>query len=379
VEEALGRDSHCVSALYMRAHLQYRGGKLQEAESGLRALLQRTLLPELKVRAWYELGAVLDREERYDEAMESFLAAKTLLTAEGAPLYAARKALAVRVGRVTEETSADILRRWYDFGRELQPARRVALLGGHPRSGTTLLEQVLDSHPQIVSAEETNHFQDHVGMPLERPWPQGTPLVRMLDATSKETLVARRNEYFRATELCLGSPLGDRLLIDKNPSLTLWPSQLARVFPEMKFLIALRDPRDVVLSCFMQPMIPVQHVGATWLRLDTAVDEYAFVMGTWRAFAPKLPNPHLEVRYEDMVQDLESVARPVLEFLGVPWDDRVLGFDEHARRKLVRSPTYADVTQKIFTRAKGRWLHYQKYIEPHVSKLEPFIKAFGYE
>jgi len=69
----------------------------------------------------------------------------------------------------------------------------------------------------------------------------------------------------------------------------------------------------------------------------------------------------------------------VLEFLGVPWDDRVLGFDEHARRKLVRSPTYADVTQKIFTRAKGRWLHYQKYIEPHVPKLEPFIKAFGYE
>jgi hypothetical protein len=92
-----------------------------------------------------------------------------------------------------------------------------------------------------------------------------------------------------------------------------------------------------------------------------------------------LEGRYLEVRYEDMVNDLESVARKTLDFLGVPWDAGVLGFDEHARQKVVRSPTYADVTQPVYKRAAGRWRHYQKYIEPGLKMLEPFIKAFGYE
>lgn len=95
--------------------------------------------------------------------------------------------------------------------------------------------------------------------------------------------------------------------------------------------------------------------------------------------APRLRNPHIEVRYEDMVEDLESVSRRVLEFLGKPWDARVLHFDEHARQKLVRSPTYADVTKPVFKGAVGRWRNYQKYLEPHLEKLAPFVKAFGYE
>jgi hypothetical protein len=109
------------------------------------------------------------------------------------------------------------------------------------------------------------------------------------------------------------------------------------------------------------------------------VREYAALMSTWLTLKPMLPNPWLEVRYEDMVEDLESVARKCLEFLEVPWDARVLGFAEHAQKKIVRSPTYSDVTQKVFKRARGRWRNYQKYLEPHLPVLEPFVKAFGYE
>jgi len=92
-----------------------------------------------------------------------------------------------------------------------------------------------------------------------------------------------------------------------------------------------------------------------------------------------LKNLHIEVRYEDMVDDLESVARKTLDFLDVPWDERVLGFDKHAREKVVRSPTYADVARPVYKSARGRWRNYQKYLEPHLEKLEPFVKAFGYE
>jgi len=85
------------------------------------------------------------------------------------------------------------------------------------------------------------------------------------------------------------------------------------------------------------------------------------------------------VKYEDVVENLEGTARRTLEFLGMPWDAGVLRFDEHARNKLVRSPTYADVAKPVFKTAVGRWRNYQKYLEPHLEKLAPFVKAFGYD
>ncbi len=153
---------------------------------------------------------------------------------------------------------------------------------------------------------------------------------------------------------------------------------LIRIFPEIKLLIALRDPRDVVMSCFMQNL-PLNQVGAACLTLNSTAEEYTALMTVWQTIKARMGNPCLEVRYEDMVEDLESVARQTLDFLGVTWDAKVLGFDEHARNKTVRSPTYADVTQPVYKRAVGRWHHYQKYLEPQMEKLAPFVKAFGYE
>jgi hypothetical protein len=120
-------------------------------------------------------------------------------------------------------------------------------------------------------------------------------------------------------------------------------------------------------------------VSSIFLTLEGAVLEYASVMGLWKAVAPCLEQGFLEVRYEDMVADLEGTARRALDFLGVSWDERVLRFDEHARAKLVRSPTYAAVAKPISKGAVGRWRHYQKHLEPWLETLAPFVKAFGYE
>jgi len=146
---------------------------------------------------------------------------------------------------------------------------------------------------------------------------------------------------------------------------------------EAKFVVALRDPRDVCLSCFMQPL-PLNQVSAMFLSLETTVAEYGSVMGLWRAMAPRLRNPHLEIRYEDVVDNLELCSRRVLDFLDIPWDPCVLRFNEHAREKLVRSPTYLDVMKPVFKGAVGRWRNYQKHLEPCLEALAPFVKAFGY-
>jgi tetratricopeptide (TPR) repeat protein len=379
VARALILDPTCPEALLVQARLERLAGRLETAEQYARSLLTRPIAdPTTHAQAWYELATVLDREEKFDDAMTAFLEAKALLRPQVGELPNQLQAFFNAVNQVESSLSAGLLKRWTDQAAALQPARRVALLCGHARSGTTLLEQVLDSHPDIVSAEETQIFQEDALAPLERQFAPGTNGVAGLDSASLPALQASRAAYFRFIELSNGSPVAGRCLLDKNPMLTSFIPAFIRLLPEAKLLVAMRDPRDVVLSCFMQPH-PLNVGTAALLDLAGATGFYAKSMGFWRTLAPMLPAPYLEVRYEDMVADLESVARKTLDFLGVPWDDRVLAFQETARKKRVNSPSYADVTQPVYQRARGRWRNYQKYLEPHLATLEPLVKAFGYE
>jgi tetratricopeptide (TPR) repeat protein len=385
VDRALGLNGACTAALLARARLDRLADRLDSAESAVRSLLSQAnpgLQPgrgrDLWIRGLYELGTILDRQARFDEAMAAWLEAKSMLRLHAGAQIHQLTVIRDRLSRFRDSLSAEMLQRWFDGGAQLGPARRLVLLGGHPRSGTTLLEQVLDSHPDILSAEETEIFQDESCAPLSRGLPPDAPMLNILDAAPADALRQSRERYFKAMELSLGKPVGDRLLIDKNPSNTFLIAPMVRIFPEMKLLVALRDPRDVVLSCFMQPFVPLTSATTRFLSFQGAVDEYAALMTMWRTLKPLLKNPCLEVRYEDMVRDLEPVARRTLEFLGVPWDARVLQFHEHARQKAVRSPTYADVAKPVFKTAVGRWRNYQKHLEPHLAKLDPFVKAFGY-
>ena len=362
-------------ALQLRARLERQAGQLEAAEKRLRTF-PANADPALRAGAQYELGGILDRQGRYDEAMTAFRDAKALLQPQAARPAMELKVMRARLQHLTTNATADVLSRWR--AESLPPPHRIALLAGHPRSGTTLLEQVLDAHPDMISAEETEIFYTDAYGPLLRGHPDNTGMYDALASAAPGALQTARQQYFRTMELSLGQPLNGRLLIDKNPSFTFLIPALVRLFPEIQLLIALRDPRDVVLSCYMQNL-PLNQVGAACLTLADTASEYTELMGTWRALQPRLANPYLEVRYEDMVNDLEAVARKTLEFLGVTWDAQVLGFDRHAREKVVRSPTYADVTQPVYKRAVGRWRNYQKHLEPHLAKLEPFVKAFGYE
>jgi len=379
VDRALHLNPACPEALLTRARLERQASRIETAEQTIRSVVTQPN-PDVWVHAqsWYELGAILDRQGKYDDAVGAFVQAKALLHPHSAQFIAELRVVRKRISDMQSNLTADSLQRWFDAAPALPPPRRLALLGGHPRSGTTLLEQVLDSHPDIISVEETEIFHDDAYSLLQNRMPYETPILSFLEPAPIEVIQSARTNYFRSAELFLGQPLGSRLLIDKNPSLTFLIPALIRIFPEIKLLIALRDPRDVVLSCFMQSIKPGQ-VSSAYQRIQTTVDEYIAMMTLWQTLKPMIQGHFLEVRYEDMVEDLESVARKTLGFLDVPWDNRVLGFDEHARNKLVRSPTYADVTQPVYKRAMGRWRNYQKYLEPHLEKLEPFVKAFGYE
>jgi tetratricopeptide (TPR) repeat protein len=380
VERALHMNPAGALATLVAARLDRLSGRLEEAERRLRPLLSKSD-PETwstRIRGWYEMGAVLDAQSRYDEAMTALLEAKSMILPNATQYIAGQKQVHARLTIVAQNLTTEKFARWKSQGSDFQPPCRLALLCGHPRSGTTLLEQVLDSHPEFVSAEETSIFNRESFESLLGGLPTGAMLHDVLEAASVEALRRARRNYAECMTKFFSQPQGAKMLIDKNPSLTGLVPAFVRIFPEAKLLVALRDPRDVCLSCFMQPL-PLGKGSAIFLTLEGTVQEYVSIMGLWRSAACCLERDYLEVRYEDLVADLESVSRRALEFLGTAWDEKVLRFDEHARGKLVRSPTYAAVAKPISKGAIGRWRNYQKHLAPYLDTLAPLLKAFGYE
>src|SRR5579859_350039 len=299
-------------------------GNTSEAESLFREVLTTPVSSaSVRVRAFYQLAAILDNQGRYDEAMDMLLEAKALLRSNAGP-SAAKLQHMQSVAREMEQTiTTAVMDRWRADADRLQPLRRIAVLCGHPRSGTTLLEQVLDAHSDVTSAEETHIMYQDAYMPLIRDFPDRTSILQALDSVPPSILNQARANYFRCTELFLRQQIGDRLLVDKNPALNLMIPMVVRIFPETKFLIALRDPRDVTVSCFMQNLPLTTPVGAAYLSLEGTVNQYANVMGFLLEMLPRVGNQWMYVRYEEMVEDLPTVAKSALAFLGLGFEDNV--------------------------------------------------------
>ncbi len=378
-ERALREYPHHEGALLSRGKVLRQMRRYEEAELLFLQVLSNPANPvEARAVAGYELAAVLDARECYEEAMDALLEAKALLRGNSLPMLKTFRDKQAHMRELATAVTPKVIERWRQTGRtDLQPPRRMALLCGYPRSGTTLLEYVIDSHPEVVSADETSVFHNKVYYEISRNLSPSTRYSSVIDGMSPRVLRQLRAEYVRGVESFVGQPLGDRLLVDKNPGMTFDIPAMSRVFPESKFLVALRDPRDVCLSCFMQAW-PVLPDSVPWLTPEGSVENYAAVMSMWLALKPAIGDAAREVRYEDLVQDLEGNARKTTEFLGLPWNDRVLRFNENARNKVVRSPTYVEVAKPVYKTSMGRWRNYQKYFEPHFEKLTPFLKAFGY-
>jgi tetratricopeptide (TPR) repeat protein len=378
VERAARIDRKDPRVLLKEAVLKQQRGQINEAESQFRDVLANSAADFLtRTRAAYALAGILDGAGQYDEAMTALLEAKAIQRTQAAALAAPLQQMQQLNQEMARSITSAILDRWRAGAVKLQPPRRITLLAGHPRSGTTLLEQVLDAHSDVISLEETTLIHDEIYRPLARDFPPGAGIFQMLDSAPPSVLCHLRENYFRCAESFLRQAIGSRLLIDKNPGLNVMVPVLVRVFPETKFLVALRDPRDVVMSCFMQALT-LTPTSSAYLTMDATVNQYANVMNFWQAMFPRMGEQAMYVRYEEMVDDLPTVARSVLGFLSLRFEEDVLKFYEHARTKRVNSPSCAEVRKPLYRTAVGRWRHYEKYLEPYMSGLKPFLKEFNY-
>ncbi len=370
--ECLAIDPKDEQSRYLSAVLDRRERKLDQAESRLRDLIaSRPTHHFVHYACRYELAHVLDTSGRYDEAMRWLNEAKDLVraltdTQQYAKFYDLESD---KARRLVCGLPRNILKEWSKSfpEKKREPAPPLAFLGGHPRSGTTLLEQVLGAHPGVAGLDEPTAFPEIL-----------QPQFFNLGELSAPRLNVLRRQYVRALQRELGGAAGGKLLLDKNPSPTARLPLWLRVFPELKVVIALRDPRDVVLSCYFQNL-QINSVSVNFLSLERLAKHYTDLMNIWLATREWEGFSWLETRYEDLVMDLPKEGGRVAAFLGLGWDPAQIRFHEASAKKHLYSPTYQDVTRPVYSRSMGRWRAYERHLAPILPLLEPYCRLFGYE
>ena len=276
-----------------------------------------------------------------------------------------------RIENLRSRFRADHPESWTPFTGDDFTDDPIFLLG-FPRSGTTLLEQILDSHPRLQTLDEKPAVTA-----MEQTFLQITPgrTAPYATLTLEEANRLRAIYFDTAARYLKRDP--QRILVDKLPLNTVQAHLIYRVFPQAKVILTIRHPCDVCLSCFMQNF-SVNEAMVTFFSLERTAEAYAGVMSLWREYVAVLPIDYHRIRYEDLVADQAGETQRLLTFLGLEWNDNVLRYDEHARKRDINTPSYHQVTKPIYQDAKYRWKRYQAYMQAVLPILQPYIDYFGY-
>lgn len=370
VNEGLKQAPESVALLLVAAKLARRDSRFEEAIEILERLKAKEPSPEVAGEIYSILGQLYDRQYDAARAYQHIVEANRLTSL--AILNNPRpQTYLEKISLIKSTLSAD-LPACEDLG-ELGEVDSPIFLLGFPRSGTTLLEQVLDSHPALQSLEEKPTVQVVAAAYAKLTQGRKSPLASLTPSEIEGLRETYWSEVARYVERRPGT-----ILIDKMPLSTVHAPLLWRVFPNTKFIFSVRHPCDVCLSCLMQNF-GINEAMASFFTIEDTVHLYTEVMSLWQRYTTALPLRYHCVRYEDLVANLEHEARATLGFLEVEWDERVLDHTEHARRRgTINTASYHQVTQPIYQDAKYRWKRYSNEFEPYMDALRPFIKYFGY-
>ena len=381
VESCLTQHPKNGEALYFKALLLHCKGLNKNAETALRDLLKSDPLPPLGVQsnANHLLGVVLDALGQYAEALSCLGKYKALRrqTANTARLEQIYDKMDQTRRDLLAELTPETLRRWREEAADAPCPHPLACLCGAPRSGTTLIEQILAAHPEILVFDEPHSFLTELLNAFRPPPPAMELTLKSLNDPTSAVRARLIGRYFKRLLCETEEQPGARLLLEKNPSTTPWLHFWLRFFPQSKVVIALRDPPDSVISCYFQNL-PLVWGNVSFLSLEGTARFYADSMDVWLRLRELGGFDWIETRYEDVVANLEAEGRRVTTFLGLPWHEAQATYYETARRKYVHSPTYNEVTKPIYNQAVGRWEHYAGALAPLQAGLAKYRQAFGY-
>lgn len=353
------------------AIVERRQGRLREAIERLEALPERMTGEIGRDAVEFELGTLRDRLGEPAAAYAHFTRANAAADARAAPESADPGSYLSIVSGFEAAMEPHWISRWTPIAGAEAP---VVFMVGFPRSGTTLLDQILDAHPDVHVIEEQPVLAGLGASFSNQTADIPSRLAGLGDAQARQLRAGLEKRLAR-----WGGESLPRVVVDKMPLNTVYLPLALRLYLDAKIILSLRHPCDCCLSCFMQS-IRLNPAMASFTSMDGATALYARIMGLWKRVAENLSPTHEIVRYEDLIGDVEGTARRVLDFLDLEWDPSMLDHTDHARtRGLIRTPSFRQVSEPIYTRAKGRWEQYRPQMEPYLDRLRPFITGFGYD
>ena len=357
--------------------LLIRIAQMRDETETMRGLLERLLANAAlndaqRAEALLMLGIALDDLGDNVGAFDATKRAKRMQRTLHASEAAAREGEIAKLERLTKWiATAPTDWQTLKFSQTSDAAASHVFLLGFPRSGTTLLEQVLAAHPSVETLEEAPTLATAYQAFLSDPHACG----ELLSLAGEEAKAW--SEHYWAGIRKAGIDVSGKVFIDKQPAGTLNLPIIAKLFPQAKILFALRDPRDVVLSCFRQAF-QMNAMTYTFTDLTETARCYDACMSLAAHAQDVLPLAWLNVRHESLIEDFDSEVGRILHFLDLAPDRACWDFAQHAATRAILTPSATQVRAGLNQRGLGRWHAYQKEITPVLPILTPWIDRFGY-
>jgi tetratricopeptide (TPR) repeat protein len=314
---------------------------------GVESLLNKSLPLSEEISLRYALGKYFDDLKQYETAFGHYRQANELTRRYGATFD--RTKLARRVDEVIHRFDAAFLRQVEGQGAA---SELPILIVGMPRSGTSLAEQILASHPAVFGAGEVIFWD--TAFELQK----GTALVRIAQ------------EYLDRLTAVSG---GARRVVDKMPANFMYAGLIHAALPKARIIHMRRHPIDTCLSIYFQNFFSMGPYANDFADLAYYYGQYVRITDHWRAVLPS--NALLEIPYEALVADQEGWTRRMLDFVGLPWDPACLDFQNTER--VVITASKWQVRQKIHSASAGRWRHYEPWLGPLKDALTAARVPYG--
>jgi tetratricopeptide (TPR) repeat protein len=385
IEKSLKHDANNTHALSERVEINYKLGHYDLAHEQIKDILSNGVVSPAVVISWgkicqkfgecdevidnshaimkdtpmsksdrmmlhYLLGSLYDKKNQFYDASEQYQHANAVFPAQ--------------YDRIQSAGMADsLIRNFSSTPIESMPHsqcddQRPVFIVGMPRSGSSLIEQILSSHPLVHGAGELNDVAQLVGTLFTSSQHQENTIFSNVLSSQLNTLA---DHYLKRLESKCGSA---KRVTDKMPSNFLWVGFIKQLFPNARIIHCIRDPRDTCLSCYFQSFVRSHDYANDLADLAFYYRQYEKLMLFWRQIFDK---SILDVHYSDLVANTEATARQMVDFIGLEWDDNCLNY--HQSERVTATASWDQVRQPIYSKSIARWKNYQQYIEPLIDEF----------
>ncbi|MBI1329690.1 MAG: tetratricopeptide repeat protein [Alphaproteobacteria bacterium] len=330
--------------------------------------------PEDCATAHILLGDIYDRISEFRKAYEQYTAGNNLQRMLQKARFAGpgKRTMPIYLDELIDYFTQNP--NWFSAKRETPAGHNATehlFVLGFPRSGTTLLEEILATLPNVSTTQE----QDGLIAGVREYMSDANGLNRLRMAKEDE-LEPFRDAYWERLEQH-GIRRAGNIVVDKHPNHTAKLPLIVRLFPTARIIFCLRDPRDVVWGCFRQ-RFEENPTNFEFLSLEGAARMYDKTMCLASLYFAMLPLSVHWSKHENLVEHFEEESQAICDFVGRKWDERMRHFAEHARSRFIITPSGAQISAGLSREGIGRWRNYRPYMESVLPILEPWVKRYGY-